>query len=67
VTPAGFKTVASRINYKEVKINEVTCDAETCKVKLLLTYAMPKMKEIHTPLEESWVIDKGQAWYVWLL
>jgi hypothetical protein len=67
VTPAGFKTIASRINYKVAKINEVTCDAEACKVKLLITYGVPKMKEIHTPLEESWVIDKGQAWYVWLL
>ena len=67
VTPVGFATIASRLNYKEVKVNEVTCDAESCKVKLLITYDMPRMKGIHSPLEESWIIDKGQAWYVWLL
>jgi len=67
VTLAGFKTVASRLNYRDAKVNEVTCDVEVCKVKLLITYDMPQMKGIHSPLEESWVIDKGQAWYVWLL
>ena len=67
VTPAGFKTIASRINYKDAKINEVSCDAETCKVKLLITYDSKLMNGVHTPLEEYWVIDKGQAWYVWLL
>jgi len=67
VTPAGFKTIASRLDYKEAKVNQVTCDAETCKVKLLITYDAKMMKGVHTPLEEAWVIDKGQAWYVWLL
>jgi hypothetical protein len=23
------------------------------------------MKGIQTPLEENWVIDQGQLWYVW--
>jgi hypothetical protein len=67
VTPAGFKTIASRLAYRDAKVNEVTCDAETCKVKLLITFDSKLMKGVQTPLEESWVIDKGQAWYVWLL
>ena len=67
VTPAGFKTIASRLDYREAKVNEVTCDAEACKVKILITYDTKLMKSVHSPLEESWVIDKGQAWYVWLL
>ena len=67
VTAVGFKTIASRLAYKDAKVTEVTCDVEACKVKLLITYDMPQMKSIHSPLEEAWVIDKGQAWYVWLL
>ena len=67
VTRAGFSTIASRLDYKDAKVNEVTCDAEICKVKLLITYDAKMMKGVHSPLEESWVIDKGQAWYVWLL
>jgi hypothetical protein len=74
VTPAGFKTVASRIDYRSVKVTGATCDGGSCRVKLILTYnaGLPTkgsktapMNGINTPLEENWVIDKGQVWYVW--
>ena len=78
VTPAGFKTVASRLEYRAAKVTEATCDAGNCRVKLMLTYDAPRpkaipvpgkdtsvMKGIVTPLEENWVIDQGQVWYVW--
>jgi hypothetical protein len=67
VTPAGFKAIASRLNYKVAELKGVTCEAETCLVKFQITYDAQLMKEVHSPLEESWVIDKGQAWYVWML
>jgi hypothetical protein len=66
-TQAAYTRIVSRLAYKDAKVNEVTCDAEACKVKLLITYDAARMKGVHSPLEESWVIDKGQAWYVWLL
>jgi hypothetical protein len=78
VTPAGFKAIASRIAYREAKVTEATCDAGNCRVKLMITYdaraPAPSaiqgkntvtMSGIHTPLEENWVIDRGQLWYVW--
>jgi hypothetical protein len=78
VTPTGFRTVASRIAYREAKVTGATCEAGTCRVKLMLTYDAPApvptpiqgrntltMKGIVTPLEENWVIDQGQLWYVW--
>jgi hypothetical protein len=67
VTPAGFKTIASRLDYKDAQIIGVTCEAEVCNVRLLITFDTKQMKGVHSPLEESWLIDKGQAWYVWLL
>ena len=67
ITPAGFKTVASRIAYRNAEVKEVTCDVETCRVKLIITYDAKIMAGVHTPLEESWIIEKGQAWYVWPL
>lgn len=79
VTPAGFKTVASRLDYRAARVTGVTCDGATCRVKLILTYnasaalsssvarkgmeGLP-VKGINTPLDEDWVIDKGQIWYV---
>jgi hypothetical protein len=74
VTPAGFKTVASRIDYRNARVTEATCEGGTCRVKLILTYnaglsirggQTTPMNGINTPLEENWVIDKGQIWYVW--
>lgn len=67
VTPAGFKTIASRLNYRNAEVKEVTCDAQACKVRLQITYDAAMMPGVRTLLEESWVIDKGQAWYVWLV
>jgi hypothetical protein len=67
VTPAGFKAIASRLAYKAAELKDVTCEAETCKVTFRITYDARMMKDVHSPLEESWVIDGGQAWYVWLL
>jgi hypothetical protein len=67
VTPAGFRTIASRLNYKAAVVREVTCEAQACKVKLQITYDAAMMQGVRTLLEESWVIEKGQAWYVWLV
>jgi hypothetical protein len=74
VTPIGFKTVASRIDYRAVKVTGAACEGGTCRVKLMLTYnaavatkggETEPIKNITTPLEENWVIERGQLWYVW--
>ena len=67
VPEARFKTYASRLNYRKVDIKDVTCENEICKVKLILTYDAHKMRGVNTPLEESWIIERGNAWYVWPL
>ena len=53
------------VRYTGVKIDTVSCDAMACKVKLWLTYDHRVMKSVTTPAEEAWIIDGGQAWYVW--
>ena len=54
------------IQYRAVKIDKVECAAEVCTVKLTLTYDYPpaKTKGVVTPLDENWIIDQGQAWFV---
>ena len=49
-----------------MNIDKVECVAEVCNVKLTLTYDYPpaKVKGVVTPLDESWIIDQGQAWFV---
>jgi hypothetical protein len=60
-----YKTNSRRGGFREVKIENVACEADACVVRLLVTYDHPRMKGITTPIIESWIIDGGQAWYVY--
>ena len=46
-------------------IGAVQCQGETCRVDATMTYDHGTMKGITTPVQETWIIDGGQAWYVW--
>jgi hypothetical protein len=56
--------------YRSVKVDDVDCEADTCTVKLTLTYDYKSVKgaakplTITTPLTEKWIISQGQAWFV---
>lgn len=67
LAPGAFRTIASRLAYRAARVEQVVCERTSCTVKLELTYDTPKIKRVRTLLEESWIIDKGQAWYVWPL
>jgi hypothetical protein len=63
---AVYQAKVAGIDYRAVRIDKVECKAEVCTVKLTLTYDYPqsKAKDVVTPLDENWIIDKGQAWFV---
>jgi hypothetical protein len=60
-----YKRNIRRGSFREAKIENVTCDGDACKVKLLVTYDHRVMKGITTPVIEAWVFDSGQPWYVY--
>jgi hypothetical protein len=60
-----YQKVTRKEGFREAKIESIDCDADACRVKLWITYDHRLMKSISTPLEETWVFDKGQAWYVY--
>jgi hypothetical protein len=71
---AGSKAVTSLDVYKakirpgmwrEAKVDKVECEAEICKVLMRITYDTRRMKGIQTPLDESWIIENGSAWYIY--
>jgi len=59
------------INFTAVQVDKVDCDAETCMVGLSLTYdylpakGTTRAKGITTYVQETWVLEKGQAWFAW--
>jgi len=60
-----FKANTRRGAFRGARVEKVACEGDACVVNLQLTYDHPKMKGITTPLAESWIIDGGQAWYVY--
>jgi len=60
-----YKANSRRGAFREGKVETVSCDGDACVAKVLVTYDHPKMKGITTPVVESWIIDGGQAWYVY--
>ena len=60
-----YKANTRRGAFREGRIDSVSCDGDACQVKVFVTYDHPKMKGITTPVLESWIIDGGQAWYVY--
>ena len=64
-----FKARQRLTGFTAAKIDSIECEAEACKVMLTVTYdhrVQPgkTIRGIETPLEETWLIDEGQAWYV---
>lgn len=63
VTAEAFKSQLRR-PFRSATVDKVECEAELCTVKMTVTYDHRLMKNIPTPLEESWVIEQGQIWCV---
>jgi hypothetical protein len=51
--------------WRSVRIDGMDCDAEICEVRMTLTYDHRLMKGVQTPFRETWILEKGNAWYVY--
>jgi hypothetical protein len=65
VTLEQFTAGVRKDSYREVEIDRVECAAEACSVRLHLTYDHPLIKGLRTGVEETWIFDNGQPWYVY--
>lgn len=59
-----YKSSTRRGAFRQVVVDSVICDSDACKVRLMLTYDHRQMKGITTPVNEAWIFESGQAWYV---
>jgi hypothetical protein len=60
-----YQTRVNPANFKSVKLEKVTCQAETCQLRYWLTFDHRVMRGVETPIEETWIVENGQAWYVY--
>ena len=66
-----YRGRAQAINFTAAQVEKVECDAETCQVGLMLTYdylpakGSTRAKGVTTYVQETWVLEDGQAWFAW--
>jgi hypothetical protein len=66
VTPLErYQAKTNTGSFRAIKLDRVSCEAETCQVRLWLTFDHRVMQGVTTPVEETWVFDGGQAWFVY--
>jgi hypothetical protein len=51
--------------WRQVKVGKVDCEGEICKVVMMVTYDWKRIKGIETPVDETWIIENGSAWYIY--
>jgi hypothetical protein len=70
-TPLGlYKGKIKPGLWRGAKVDKVDCEAEICKVQMLITYDFRTaragaMKGIETPVPETWIIENGTVGYVY--
>jgi len=52
-------------SWRGASVEKVDCVAEVCSVVMEIAYDRKQMKGIQTPINETWIIEKGSAWYVY--
>lgn len=60
-----YKRKTGGLAWRLAEVEKVECEGEICKVTVQLTYDMPKMKGIKTPISESWIIENGSAGFIY--
>ena len=71
MTLEQYRGRSQAINYTAAQVEKVDCDAETCLVGLMVTYdylpakGITRAKGVTTYLQETWVLENGQAWFSW--
>jgi hypothetical protein len=51
--------------WREARVDTVKCSDEICDVTVILTIDHARIKGVVTPVAERWIIQDGQAWYVY--
>lgn len=60
----NFKRRMSIVPFTAYRIDDAACDAGGCKVMAKLTYDHRVMKGVTTPITETWVVERGQLFFV---
>ncbi|MBS0321715.1 MAG: hypothetical protein JSR18_14310 [Proteobacteria bacterium] len=60
----SYRRKARLKGFTEASVKSATCAGEVCKVAVEVVLDVPKMKGLRTAETETWILEKGQYWYV---
>jgi len=60
----NFKRRMSVVPFTAYRIDDASCDADSCKVNAKMTYDHRVIKGVTTPIQETWVFERGQFYFV---
>ncbi len=63
----SYRARARLTGFRAVDVESVACETEACRVKVRVVLDHRLMKGLPVPVEETWVLENGQYWYVWRL
>lgn len=63
----NYRARARLSGFRAADIESVACETEACKVKVRVVLDHRLMTGLTVPVEETWVLENGQYWYVWRL
>jgi hypothetical protein len=64
VTLDRFRDRARTVAFRDAVVKGVECAADTCRVDVLITYDHRRVKGVGFPLTETWIIERGNSWYI---
>ena len=64
ITLDNFKRRMSLVPFTAYRIDDAACVAESCTVRSKLTYDHRVMKGVTTPITETWVVERGDLFFV---
>lgn len=64
ISKDNFKRRMSMVPFTAYRIDKVSCEAALCKVDSRLTFDHRVMKGVSAPSTETWVIERGNLFYV---
>jgi hypothetical protein len=64
ISQDNFKRRMSMVPFTAYRIDTAACEAESCTVHSKLTYDHRVMKGVTTPITETWVVERGDLFFV---
>jgi hypothetical protein len=63
-TLEAYRKKARLTGFTQAGVQSASCAGEICKVAVKVTLNTKKMNGLQVPETETWVLEKGEYWYV---